>query len=808
MDAHEANPPDSPFAETRSHGVLEEGAVLGSYRLVGRIGQGGMGTVWLAEQFAPVRRRVALKLIRPGMDTDEVMARFQSERQAIAVMEHPSIARVYEAASTPDGRPYFAMEYVEGEAITTYCDRNRLSVRARVELFIQVADGVQHAHQKAILHRDLKPSNILVAEQDGKPVPKVIDFGLAKAIGSRDEELTRFTQAGNLMGTPKYMSPEQTLFSGARIDTRSDVFSLGIVLYELLTGSTPYDTPSSAPRDFETLVRRIREEDPPAPSSVLTRITSRKADIAGARQADAALLRRQLSGDLDWIVLKALEKEPERRYASASDLAADLRRFLDNEPVLARPPSTLYRGSKFVRRHRMAVSFAAALLLLMIGSTVSLVVGARRTARERDRANQEAETARQVSEFMVGLFKVPDPSQARGNSITAREILDRGSSQIRSQLATQPVVQSRLMSTIGDVYAGLGLYAQAEPLLKDALERSRKSLGPHHSVTLGIAAQLAALENNLGHYPEAEKLLTATLDDQKRLAGGGDDATTLRTESILGSVYYHQGRYSDAEQLLSRAVDAGNSILGHDHPTMFSLISALASTYDGEHALAKEEALWRDLLERERRVLGPDDPNTIGTAQNLAYTLRELDRPAEAEPLLRDALAASTRVLGPEHPNTLRIRSNLADVLAATNRADEAEKMHRETLDARRRLLGPDSLDTLFSMNNLANVLCDEGKYAEAEVLFTQALHGEIKALGENHPEVGYVWYNLARVAAGSGRASLAYVYLDSAMEHGWATADDLKNDKQWKPLEKDPAFQSYLLRVREREQALQQKSS
>jgi len=334
------------------------GQTIGPYRLVKRLGQGGMGSVWLAEQTQPVRRKVALKLIKPGMDTEEVVARFSSERQALALMEHPAIARVYDAGSTPEGRPYFAMEYVEGVPITDYCQSHQIAIRQRVELFMLVCDGVQHAHQKAILHRDLKPSNVLVTEQDGRPVPKIIDFGLAKAMESAAEELTMRTRIGVIVGTPRYMSPEQTDYSGADVDTRTDVYSLGIILYELLVGSPPFN--EELP--FDELLRKVREEDPERPSK----------------------LSKQLAADLDWITLKALEKDRERRYGSPAELASDLARYLRNEPVEAAPPSRTYRAGKFARKHWASLTIAAAFVIMLIaGIAVSGWQAVRATRAER-----------------------------------------------------------------------------------------------------------------------------------------------------------------------------------------------------------------------------------------------------------------------------------------------------------------------------------------------------------------------------------------------------------------------------------------
>lgn len=379
---------------------------IGPYRLIRKLGEGGMGQVWLAEQIAPVRRMVALKLVKAGMDTEEVVLRFESERQALAMMEHPAIARVYDAGSTPDQHPYFVMELVDGVPITKYCDQHRLSLRARIALFIQVCEGVQHAHQKAIIHRDLKPSNVLVTEQDGKAMPKIIDFGLAKAMGQNLTDVTMFTQVGMVVGTPVYMSPEQAGPQAVDLDTRTDVYSLGVIFYELLVDTTPIEEPSSLA--WDQLLRVVRERDAPRPSSRIHKFDAEtQSSLAENRSSQPAALRRQLSGDLDWISLKALEKDRERRYNSPFEFAADLHRYLNNEPVIARPPSTAYRWGKFVRRHRLGVGFAASVAALLVAFAIMMAIQAVRLSRERDFAEKNrAEATKQAQLALDTIYLV------------------------------------------------------------------------------------------------------------------------------------------------------------------------------------------------------------------------------------------------------------------------------------------------------------------------------------------------------------------------------------------------------------------
>ena len=440
-------------------------SIIGPFRVLQQLGEGGMGEVWLVEQTQPIRRRMALKIIKAGMDTKHVVARFESERQALALMDHPAIAKVLDAGATQDGRPYFLMEYVPGLRITEHCDRHRASTRERIELLIQVCEGVQHAHQKAIIHRDLKPSNVLVSLIDSRAQPKIIDFGIAKAIGQQLTERTLFTAVGEVIGTPEYMSPEQADLSGQDVDTRTDVYSLGAMLYELLTGQLPFGSSELRGSGIDELRRVIREVQPTRPSRKVGTMGDASTDLARQRDTQPGALVRQLEGDLDWITLKALEKEPSRRYGTASELAADLRRHLRHEPVLAGPPSRLYRARKYVQRHRFGVAGAICLVLLLTGFAVAMAVQARQIARERDRANTEAAAATRVADFLAHMFKVSDPSEARGVSVTAREILDRASQRIESGLATDPQVQARAMDTMGTVYQDLGLYSRAERLL-------------------------------------------------------------------------------------------------------------------------------------------------------------------------------------------------------------------------------------------------------------------------------------------------------------------------------------------------------
>ena len=656
--------PDSTRTAAQESGRVQR---VDNYRLLQEIGEGGMGEVFLAEQEKPIRRRVALKLIKAGMDTRQVIARFESERQALALMDHPCIAKVFDADSTSEGRPYFAMEYVKGEPITAYCDRHRLTTRERLDLFMQVCDGVQHAHHKGIIHRDIKPSNVLVAIQDEKPVPKIIDFGVAKATEQRLTEKTVFTQMGVLVGTPEYMSPEQAEMTGLDIDTRTDVYSLGVLLYELLVGALPFDPRELRKGGFDELRHKIREEEPSKPSTRVSTLGGATRDIANRRRTDLPALRRDLRGDLDWITMKALEKDRTRRYGSPNDLAADVGHHLRHEPVQASPPSTAYRVGKFARRHRLGVVATVAVVLAVVAGISATTIGLVRATRAKTEAKRETATAEQVSEFLVGLFEVSDPSEARGNSISAREVLDRGAERIEAALADQPAIQARMMSKVGQVYQNLGLYEQAEPLLRRALEIRRHVLGPDHH-------------------------------------------ETLHSLNRIGSLCWRKGQLDEAERYHGEALERARRVLGDDHPDTFNYVNNLGTVLEAQGKLDEAELYYREALEGRRRVLGDDHSATLVSRSNLGLALVNQGKLDEAEPYTREALEDKRRTLGDDHPATLASINNMGHLLEAQGKLDQAEPYYREALETNRRVLGDDHPLTLESISNMGYLINVQGK--------------------------------------------------------------------------------------------------
>ena len=764
---------------------------IGPYRLIRKLGEGGMGQVWLAEQSAPVKRQVALKIIKAGRYDESALLRFDVERQALAIMDHPAIAKVFDAGSTPQGQPYFVMEYVPGFPITDYCDRKHLSVQERLALFIKVCEGVQHAHQKAIMHRDLKPSNILVVEVDGSPMPRIIDFGIAKAISQQGEDETLVTRAGGMVGTPGYMSPEQADPNVLDIDTRTDVYSLGVVLYELLTGMLPFDAKQWQTKPFHVMLRQLHEEDPPSPS---TRISGDSTSTTAAqhRNTDPRQLKSLLRGDLDWIALKALEKDRARRYGTPSELAADINRYLRNEPVVARPASTAYRTKKYIQRHKFGVAAATAMALLLIAFAVMQAIQLRRITRERDRADR-------VTAFMTGMFKVSNPSEARGNDIRAREILDKSAKDIDTGLTNDPELQAQMMNVMGTVYQSLGLTSRAEPLLRRALEIRQRILGPRNPDTLQSQSDLAVAVLAESHYPEAEKLCRETMETRRQVLGPEHHDTvdsTLQLARILG----FESRYDEAEKLNREALEVARRKWPQDRLTATAL-SLLADTLTHEDKYPEAEKAAREALEMDRQALGSDHPSVLRDMFNLGGILTEEQHYADAEQIHKELIESARRVLGPQHPGTLVAMSTLATILDKEKRFAEAEKLNRQVFEAQRQTLGPENASTLLTLGNLGYVLIEEKNYSEAEKVLREALAGLRRVLGPSHDVTAAAANKLALVLALEGKRDEAFVDL-RAYEETFSSTDDierLEKDDDYQFLHADPRFEALLAATRQR---------
>ncbi len=677
----ELQPSDEQTASSAT--PISERTRVGSYVILEKLGEGGMGTVYLAEQTEPVKRRVALKVIKHGMDSAQVVARFEAERQALALMDHPAIAKMYEAGTTPDGRPYFAMEYVRGVPITEHCDRQKLSNPQRLDLFLQVCDGVQHAHQKAVIHRDLKPSNVLIGIQDGRPEVKIIDFGVAKAVAQRLTERTLHTELGVMIGTPEYMSPEQAEMTGQDVDTRSDVYSLGVILYQLLVGALPFASKDLREAGFDEIRRRIREDEPPRPSARLATMGDRSAETARRRQTEPKALRRELRGDLDWIVMRALEKDRSRRYGSPAAIAEDISRYLRHEPVLARAPSAAYRARKFLRRHRVGVAAATVMVAGLVAGTVGSTVGlvrARRaerlTAVEAEHAREEAKRAEEVTSKFVKVFRLAEPELSQGATITAREILDRQVKDVRESLKDDPGVQGRLMRAMGEAYTGLGLYATALPLLEDALPRLEKAYGRDSEIVYDALNELGNFSNQIGAFAAARRYYESALEIATRLHGPEDAAISVIRRN-LGDACVNLGDLAAGRDNLEAVLALQTRLYGAESFAAAQTLSSLSALeIKAGHAAAAVVLAERSLAIRLKRY-GPDHFR-VGFGQ---FALGEAElaqgRFDRARAAYEAALPIFERAYGKEHATVGECLFDLAKAHAGLGQPDEAYRLYR-----------------------------------------------------------------------------------------------------------------------------------
>lgn len=717
---------------------------LGAYQILRRIGSGGMGSVFLALQSdQEFKKYVAVKVIRKGMDTEEFISRFRRERQILASLDHPNIARLLDGGTTEDGLPYFVMEQVEGMPLTEYCDDRQLSISDRLHLFRSVCSAVQYAHQKLVVHRDIKPANILVTA-DG--MVKLLDFGIAKILNPEVFELEYPPTATNVrVMTPEYASPEQA--RAEPITTASDVYSLGVVLYELLTGLRPYEFTN---RNQMDVCRIICEEQPTKPSTALSEKGNAAIEkFSTLRGLTSQKLRKQLYGDLDNIVLTALRKEPQLRYASAQALSDDIGRHLDGYAVYARQPTWSYRAGKYVTRHKLGVAASLMIFLLLFGSTVMVMVQNARIRRERDAAEQEKQKAEQVTKLLVNLFEVNDPAQAKGETITAREILDRGAQRVSKELANRPDVQAQLMGTIGTIYQRLGLYDNAKSLLEKTIEIRK---GVRGSEDLEVATDLRKLANLLhvvGELQEAEKLSREALAIHRRVLGE-DNTEAAHDLILLANVLKKKGQFEEAEKFSREALAIHRNLYGNEHSDVADDLIILGSILSIKGRVQEAEKLCREALAIHRKVLGNDHPAVGNDLNELGYLSAENGQLEEAEKLYRESLALTRKLLGNEHSDTGSSLNNLAGVLDSKGKKEEAEKLYREALEINRKVLGNKNPEVAINLNNVGYMLRQRGQLQEAEALFREAFDITRTSLG-NHPNTAAAMNNLASVLQEGG---------------------------------------------------------
>ncbi|HEY3965123.1 MAG TPA: serine/threonine-protein kinase [Planctomycetaceae bacterium] len=781
--------------------------VAGRYKLLEQIGEGGMGTVWVADQTQPVRRKVALKLVKPGMDSRQVLARFEIERQALALMDHPHIAKVLDGGLTEAGRPFFVMEHVQGISITKFCDATRSSVPERLQLFLQVCHAVQHAHQKGIIHRDLKPSNILVALDDDRPISKVIDFGLAKAMREPLTDYTLYSTHGTVLGTPQYMSPEQAQLNNLDVDTRADIYSLGILLYELLTGSTPLEKQRLKAAAWQEVLRLIQEEEPPRPSTRLSSAGTLPA-LAACRQLEPGKLAKFVQGELDWIVMKALEKDRNRRYETANDLALDIQRYLAGDPVQAAPPSAGYRLRKFARKHRAMLSTAAIIGVLLAASAGTSTwqairaTNAERNEREarqaegrraeseiearqeaqraaaaekqarheavaaaqtekqaREQAQKRLEQIEKSNNIVLSIFTDIDINQIKAGSEPLEAILATRLMKVAEELEIDalgdPLTVASLQNRLGITLYGLGHAEAAIPLFVKAGQTRTAELGADHPDTLTSMNWLGQACREAGELDRAVSLLDEALR-LRTLKLGADHSDTLTSMNCLGQACRQAGKLDRAVLLLEAALRLRKMKLGADHPDTIASMTSLGAMYRSVGKLDLMLPLCEESLRLSQAQLGIDHPDTLESMADLAYAYRETGRMDRAQSLLEEALRLKQGKIGAEHPDTLTTASKLALVYQDVQKFDLALPLFEETLRATLVKLGTDHPVTLAVMNNLAIGYQNAGKLDRAVPLFEEALRTSKVKLGVDHPSTLMTMNNLGMAYRAAGQWDLA----------------------------------------------------
>jgi eukaryotic-like serine/threonine-protein kinase len=705
---------------------------IGRFKLLEQIGEGGCGIVFMAEQEEPVRRQVALKIIKPGMDTKSVIARFEAERQTLALMDHPNIAKIIDAGATETGRPYFVMELVRGVKITEYCDQHSLRTEERLKLFVQVCQAIQHAHQKGIIHRDIKPSNILVTTTlEGAGLPVVIDFGIAKATtNQRLTDKTLFTALEMLIGTPAYMSPEQAGLASTDIDTRTDIYSLGVLLYELLAGSTPFDTGELLKAGLDEIRRVIREQEPVRPSTRLSKLTDADLTIvAQRRHADAPKLIRAVRGDLDWIAMKALEKDRTRRYETANDMALDVQHYLANEPVSARPPSRLYKLQKAVLRNKLLFIGIGVFGLLVV---VSLIVVSVALARER----RSSVKSQQATKFLEDILNGVGPSFALGRDTTVvREILDQTADRLGKEMSNQPAVEAEFGALIGGLFREIGKFDRAEEMDRAALAIRRRQFGSDSPEAAASLNELGLALMSKSKLSEAEAADGEALAIRRRLFGK-ESALTARSMNDLSCVYREEGRLTEAEPMAREALAIRQRLFGNENLDVADSLRNLCIILGDRGQLAESESMAREVLAiRRKKLRVPDHPEIASALDDVAWAAGRRGKLEEAESLEREALAMRQKLLDPEHPDVAKSLYRVGDRMRQRGNLNESYPVLSAALSMQRKLLGEDSPDVLYTLDSLGLAFAGEGKWPEAEAVHREEVAAWRKRAGNEDPE-------------------------------------------------------------------------
>jgi serine/threonine protein kinase len=699
LDAHGAissfmdRPAAAPVPTIGEPLTEKPGTQIGPYKLLQQLGEGGMGVVYLAEQKEPVNRRVALKIIKPGMDTRQVIARFEAERQVLALMDHPNIAKVLDAGATDSGRPFFVMELVNGRPVTDYCDEQQMTPRQRMELFLPICRAVQHAHQKGIIHRDLKPSNVLVALYDGKAVPKVIDFGVAKATGQTLTEKTMFTQFGQVVGTLEYMSPEQAEPNQLDIDTRSDIYTLGVLMYELLTGTTPFDKQRLRSVAWDEMLRIIREEEPPKPSLRLSQSHESRPSISAMRHTEPARLTKFVRGELDWIVMKALEKDRARRYDTAVGLANDIERYLNDEPVQASPPSKAYRIWKFARRNRPQVAAATTLLAILLASVVlvslhnrqlsekdgELLAAIEAVKQAKGMAQQRGAEIDAVLDFVeTKIFAAARPEAwtgGLGHDVRLADAVKASLPFVETSFADKPLIEARLRRTIGLSFRYLGDARSAIEQHEKALALMTRYRGADDPYTLATMMALSDCYSEAGRVQEALQLREETLKHQKSTLGP-DHADTLGSMVNLAISYDDIGRIADSIKLYEEVLPR---LKMRDHPFALNCMHNLASSYLNSGRNDDAIQLYEETFRLMKSKFGPDYRSTLVCMESLAFSYLAAGHTQQALPLYEETLAIMKSKLGPDHPITLSTMMGLSESYASAGRHADALRLCEES---------------------------------------------------------------------------------------------------------------------------------